>query len=108
MYKLINLLFLRFTNVDRMREVAKLPYASKIYIRNKELPICSNCSYFIEHKNNYPYDAIPSDEQYGRCKTFGEVNLITGVIDYDLARNCRLTDNKCGKLGSEYSNKPNY
>ena len=75
----------------------------KIFIRNKELPICLKCIHFIEHTNNYPYDPIPSDEQYGRCKKFGEVNLITGIIEYDLAKNCRLNVSKCGKLGLEYT-----
>ena len=77
----------------------------KIFIRNRELPICSNCLHFVEHKNNYPYDPIPSDEQHGRCKKIGEVNLITGAIDYDLAKNCRLNVSKCGNLGSEYEDK---
>ena len=75
----------------------------KIFIRNRDLSICSNCLHFIEHTNNYPYDSIPSNEQYGRCKKFGEVNLITGVIEYDLAKNCRLNVSKCGKLGLEYT-----
>ena len=79
----------------------------KIFIRNKALPICSNCLHFIEHTNNYPYDPIPCDEQYGRCKKLGEMNLITGVIEYDLARNCRLNISKCISLnfGSEYTEK---
>lgn len=77
----------------------------KNFIRNRELSICSNCLHFIEHTNNYPYDPIPSDEQYGRCKKFGEVNLITGIIEYDLAKNCRLNVSKCGKLGLEYTEK---
>jgi hypothetical protein len=73
-----------------------------LFIRNKELPICLNCVHFIEHKNNYPYDPIPSDEQHGKCKKFGEVNLITGMIKYDLAKDCRLNANACGKGGVEY------
>ena len=77
----------------------------KIFIRNKALPICSNCLHFIEHTNNYPYDPMPSNEQHGRCKKFGEVNMITGGIEYDLASDCRLTVTKCGKLGSEYTEK---
>jgi len=77
----------------------------KIFIRNEKLPICSNCLHFIEHKNNYPYDPIPNDEQYGKCKKFGEVNLITGRIENDVARNCRLDNSKCGKFGSEYTEK---
>ena len=77
----------------------------KFFIRNRELPICSNCVHFIEDINNYPYDQIPCDEQYGRCKKFGEVSLITGTIQYDLARNCRLNASKCGNSGSEYTEK---
>jgi hypothetical protein len=77
----------------------------KIFIRNRELPICSNCLHFIEHTNNYPYDPIPCNEQYGRCKKFGEVNFITGEIEYDLATRCRLDINKCGNFGSEYTEK---
>lgn len=74
-------------------------------IRNKQLPICINCLHFIEHKNHYPYDQIPCNEQYGRCKKFGQVNLITGAIEYDLARNCRFDVSKCGNSGSEYTEK---
>ena len=77
----------------------------RTFIRNRELPICSNCVNFIEYKNNYPYDPIPNDQQYGKCKKFGEVNFITGIIEYDLARNCRLNISKCGNLGSEYIEK---
>ena len=88
MYKLINFLILN-------RNCS----TGKIFIRNRDLSICSNCLYFIEHTNNYPYDPHPSDEQYGRCKKFGEVSLITGTIQYDLARNCRLNASKCGNLG---------
>jgi hypothetical protein len=79
--------------------------SQKIFIRNKELPKCSKCVHFIEHTNNYPYDPIPRDDQYGRCKKFGEENMITGVIEYDLASSCRLDVNKCGKSGSEYTEK---
>jgi hypothetical protein len=78
----------------------------KIFIRNIKLPSCFNCVHFIEHTNNYPYDPVPCDTQYGRCKRFGEVNLITGEIEYDLARNCRNEIGKCGKIGSEYIKKP--
>ena len=77
----------------------------KNFIRNKSLPICSNCVHFIEHTNNYPYDPIPCDKQYGKCRKFGEVNLITGTIEYDIASNCRLNVSQCGNFGSEYTDK---
>ena len=48
---------------------------------------------------------MPSNEQHGRCKKFGEVNMISGAIEYDLASNCRLNVSKCGQFGSEYTEK---
>ena len=65
----------------------KIAFSVKNFIRNKELPICSKCLHFIEHTNNYPYDPIPSNERHGKCKKFGEMNIITGIIEYDLANN---------------------
>ncbi len=78
---------------------------SSIFIRNQKLPICSNCIHFIEHKNNYPYDLVPSDKLYGRCNHFGEIDVITGIVEYDFATLCRDNINKCGKYGSHYTPK---
>lgn len=80
----------------------------RTFIRNKELPLCLNCVHFIEHKNNYPYDPLPDDKIYSRCKKFGEVDIITGTIEYDFAKHCRDNIVKCGKTGSEYTQKPEY
>lgn len=77
----------------------------KTFIRNKELPVCLNCLHFIQHENNYPYDPLPNDKTHGRCKKFGEVNIITGLIEYDFAKHCRDDNLKCGKTGSEYMQK---
>jgi hypothetical protein len=66
------------------------------FIRNKELPICSNCVHFIEREDDYPYHG-------DRCKKFGEVDFITGEIKYDLAAVCRLSNDKCGKKGLHYT-----
>ncbi len=79
--------------------------SGNFFIRNKELPICINCIHFMEHKNNYPYDSLPNDKLYGKCNKFGEVNFITGSIDYDFAKDCRKDNSKCGKNGSEYNSK---
>ena len=85
--------------------IKKIFSTGKIFIRNTELPSCFNCIHFIEHTNNYPYDSVPSDKEYGRCKKFGEVDLVTGLIEYDFAKNCRNDIKKCGKNGAEYNNK---
>ena len=68
------------------------------FIRNKELPICSNCVHFIEYTNNNPFDSY-------RCKKFGEMDVITGEIKYDLAAVCRLDDDMCGEEGDQYTAK---
>lgn len=78
----------------------------KNFIDRGTTPFCVNCLHFIEHKNNYSYDDSPSDKNYGRCNKFGKVNLVTGTIEYDFAKNCREDDNKCGKNGLEYKGKP--
>jgi hypothetical protein len=71
------------------------------FIRNKELPICSKCVYFIPPTHNYPFDPIPRDDQ-GQCKKFGEVNVVSGATEYDLASVSRLNESRCGQSGSEY------
>jgi len=94
--------------MNRLNYFVILKYAfstNKLFIRNTDLPICSNCLHFIEHKNNYPYDPLPNDRLYGRCKQFGEINVITGMIDYDSAKVCRDDNKKCGKNASEYKDK---
>jgi len=90
-----------------MRKLIKQSFSTgKHFIRNINLPVCANCIHFIEHKNNYPYDPVPNDQQYGKCKKFGEIDFITGVIKYDFANICRYDDTKCGDKGFEYEAKP--
>ena len=70
----------------------------RFFIRNQELPVCSNCLHFIGYTKNNPFDSY-------RCKKFGEMDLITGAIKYDLAAVCRLDDDMCGEEGDEYTAK---
>ena len=63
-------------------------------------PFCVNCVYFIPHINNYPYDPKPSDNLYGKCRKFFDVDLVTGIVKYEYARVCRV--DKCGPDGKEY------
>jgi hypothetical protein len=51
-------------------------------------PICANCKFFIPNKN--------------KCSKFGEVNLITGKHNYEMAVNVRKDKNKCGEDGVFY------
>jgi hypothetical protein len=76
-------------------------------IENLGLPLCVNCIHFIQHQNNYPYDPVPDNSDYGKCKMFGEVDLITGDVQYDYAKDCRNNIRKCGINGSKYKEKVN-
>jgi len=77
----------------------------KTFIKNAEFPICTNCVHFIEHKNNDPLDPVNNDKKYGRCKKFGQVEVVSGFIEYDFAEYCRKDSNKCGKSGTEFIEK---
>ena len=74
-------------------------------IRNLQYPVCKNCVFFIEHTNNYPYDPVPDNAYYGKCTKFGEMNLVTGCIEYDFAKLCREDVKKCGWRGAWYQEK---
>jgi hypothetical protein len=63
-------------------------------------PVCVNCLYFIPPKNNYPYDALPSDSVYGKCKKFFDIDLVTGEVTHEYARVCRV--DKCGPDGKHF------
>jgi hypothetical protein len=77
---------------------------AKIFIRNQDLPVCQTCVHFLNVSNNYPYDKRPSDTD-GRCKKFGELHCITGLVEYDYAMRCRNDESKCGKLAVEYQRR---
>ena len=83
-------------------------------LKNELLPLCINCQFFIEEKNNYPYDSLPSDKNR-KCKNSANINLVTGEIEYNYASYCRKdneitlydTNNlrKCGKNGIYFYKK---
>ena len=72
----------------------------KVFIKNSDLPICLHCVHFIR-----PAKQDQDYELYGRCKKFGKMNLITGEVDYSLARHCRSDDETCGYIGIGYKDE---
>ena len=104
-------------------------------IRNLQYPVCKNCVFFIEgfseprsgiekprssidatqrswvkstedeNTNNYLYDSVPDNAYYGKCVKFGKMNLVTGCIEYDFAKLCRVDEKKCGWWGDGYQEK---
>jgi len=75
------------------------------FIKNANLKSCVNCMNFIEEKNNYPYEELPNDKLYGKCKKFGTQNLVTGEIDNETAIICRNDNNKCSSMGKYFEKK---
>ena len=65
-------------------------------IKNLDKKSCINCLLFIE---------TPSPYLFGRCNKFGEKNLVSGEIDYELASNCRKNKKKCGIDAKHYLSK---
>lgn len=66
-------------------------------IRKFQYPACVNCAFFIK-----PIHNSHENLHYGKCKKFGEMDLVTGFIDYDYATLCREDTKKCGWRGTEY------
>ena len=81
-----------------MYRLLKRIICGKDFIKNSDLPSCLNCVHFIIPKTK----DLDDYDFYSRCKKFGKKNLITGEIEYDLARNCRKDGEKCGYSGKEY------
>jgi hypothetical protein len=65
-------------------------------IRNLEFPICANCVHYIKP---------PPGITEATCKKFGKINVVSGVIDYDIAILVRENEKKCGMKGSAYQEK---
>ena len=80
-------------------------FLMKSFIQNIEYPFCVNCIHFLDHIGEYPYTRVNNIN--GRCKIFGKANLITGLIKYESAIDCRHDDDKCGIEGQEYERRTN-
>ena len=76
-----------------------------IFIKNKDFKSCASCIHFIEDTSNYPYDPPANNEKNGKCKLFGEQNLVTGNVHHDYAVWCRQDVSKCGVGGKHYTPK---
>lgn len=61
-------------------------------IKNFDNPSCKNCVNFI-HDGSY---------EFGKCKLFGDKNLVTNEINNDYANRCRDSEDKCGVTGKYF------
>ena len=71
-------------------------------VKNTNYPACFNCAHFIKYKDPNP----SNDEEFGKCKMFGTMNLVSGKAKYEYASICRDNDKQCGKKGAYYEEAP--
>ena len=77
----------------------------KTFIRNAYLPICVNCKHYIPNQHIVNGNIIIQKDDYGKCKKYATVNLVSRIIDFDYASICRDNPNKCGSNGLYYLEK---
>ncbi len=65
-------------------------------IKNVNYPICKNCVHFLQNQGN---------DEFSKCKMFGEKNLINGEIVYSYADMCRNIEKRCNITGKYYEEK---
>jgi hypothetical protein len=65
---------------------------------------CITCLNYIPYKYTDPYEELYdySNTNIGTCSKFGIPNYVTGEIEYENAKLCRILTNKCGKDGKYY------
>ena len=85
------LLLFTFTTVFSMEK--------KQFIINSKVPICKNCVYFKPYKNDEKFYDL------GKCRKFGKIDIVSGIIEYKYAYNCRTSDNLCSFNGTYYEER---
>lgn len=72
-------------------------------IKNHDKPICATCQYFqpaIHHLSK------ESAVEYGKCKYYGEMNILDGKVKYEYASIVR--ENDCGLEGRRHKYDKHY
>jgi hypothetical protein len=80
-------------------------YFDAYQIINSDFPVCKKCVNFIPAK----FIGCSYDDKitYGKCKLYGEKNILSGAIKYELISVAR-SFGECGTNGTQYIYDPNY
>jgi len=68
------------------------------FVKYRVSPSCVTCIHFLNDS--------PENVAVGKCKLFGEKNLVTGKINYQFAEICRIKNNMCMSDGLYYKKNP--
>jgi len=69
------------------------------FIKNFNVPICKNCVYFRPYKNDVNFYDL------GKCTKFGKMDIISGIIEYKYAFNCRNSEQLCSFNGTFFEER---
>jgi len=85
-----------------MRKLIEIPKKiRKQIIENINLPKCVDC-FFFNPKYDYNKKVIP---HRSICFKYATSNIISGEIEYNLAKENRESDEKCGVKGKYFEQK---
>jgi len=86
---MIFVLLLLFTTVFSMEK--------KQFIINSKVPICKNCVYFKPYNDKIFH--------LGKCTKFGKMDILSGIIEYNYAYTCRISNDLCSFNGTYYEER---
>ena len=72
-------------------------------INNFDIPICKNCIHFIPNDSDSDYYM----STLSKCSYSGTKDIITGVVNYEFASSCRMSENNCGVDAKYFEAGPN-
>lgn len=78
---------MKFINLYIKIFIILYPILVSSTLLDKNYKLCKNCKYFINNRE---------------CQIFGNIDLVNGKLDYDLAKSVRNNENKCGSNAIYY------
>ena len=94
---------MRIKNINTLLNKS-LAIPDKLYrkqiISNLQLQSCVNCFYFTP-----VYESGNIIDTKSKCFKYGELNIVTGNIEYDLAYDARKNESKCGLKAKKFEEK---
>ena len=73
--------------------------SSKNFIKNFQTPECKNCIHYQPH--DFTFGEL---SPYNKCSKFGEKDILNGKIEYNVAKDCRKDEEKCGIEAKYFEN----
>lgn len=63
-------------------------------IKYMQYPVCKDCAHFLPNKDR--------TDEFGKCRLFGDKNIVTGETKYNYADLSRLNNDLCNITGKYF------